>query len=368
MPGVCSTAPPRVCPGSPSIATGPLTLVQLFRAAANRSRSTRSWRRCVRAAMRPRRSSSSIDGLGRRGSRSWATTPSGEFPVHERACRRSCGPGTRARIPGSSSICAQDDGRCARSRPRGACSTSSPTPAPPASAAALAGAREVWNVRFLRRLAPHRRAPRGAERRGRSLSLPSRGLLAVLRQLAGLPVQRRGKGPAFTKLAPQTFDLVVLDPPRLATGPFGKVDLVRRLPIAVQARVARDRRRRRVARDEQRRGGGARSLARPAASLRREGGPTDRDAGVDRARCGLPDAGRQGAAQDRAVSAVTPSAVTPSALALAGGWDRSPSSNLPSIRRRPSRMVSGWGGHPRDEEVDRHDAGAAPPCCSPWLA
>jgi 23S rRNA (cytosine1962-C5)-methyltransferase len=32
--------------------------------------------------------------------------------------------------------------------------------------------------------------------------------------------------PAFPKLAPQTFDLVFIDPPRYAKSPFGVVDLV----------------------------------------------------------------------------------------------------------------------------------------------
>jgi 23S rRNA (cytosine1962-C5)-methyltransferase len=93
-------------------------------------------------------------------------------------------------------------------------------------AAALAGAREVWNVDFSAgwlHIGERLAALNGVADRCRFLR---EDCFAVLRQLAGLPVQRRGKGPAFTKLAPQTFDLVVLDPPRLATGPFGKVDLV----------------------------------------------------------------------------------------------------------------------------------------------
>ena len=51
--------------------------------------------------------------------------------------------------------------------------------------------------------------------------------IPVLRQLARLPVQRRGRARAFAHIEPQPFDLVVLDPPRWAKGPFGAVDVAR---------------------------------------------------------------------------------------------------------------------------------------------
>ncbi|MGE3173030.1 MAG: class I SAM-dependent methyltransferase [Planctomycetota bacterium] len=51
--------------------------------------------------------------------------------------------------------------------------------------------------------------------------------LAVLRQLAGQPVQRRGRHRSFPKVEPRPFDAVFLDPPRWARGPFGAVDVVR---------------------------------------------------------------------------------------------------------------------------------------------
>jgi 23S rRNA (cytosine1962-C5)-methyltransferase len=54
--------------------------------------------------------------------------------------------------------------------------------------------------------------------------------LPILRQLAGLPVQRRGKHLPFPRIARQPFDLVVLDPPRLARSPFGTVDVVHDYP------------------------------------------------------------------------------------------------------------------------------------------
>lgn len=54
--------------------------------------------------------------------------------------------------------------------------------------------------------------------------------LPVLRQLAGQPVQRRGKRLPFARIDREPFDLVVLDPPRLAKSPFGTVDVVRDYP------------------------------------------------------------------------------------------------------------------------------------------
>ena len=50
--------------------------------------------------------------------------------------------------------------------------------------------------------------------------------LPVLRQLAGMPVQRRGKHVPFPPVAREPFDLVVLDPPRFAKTPFGTIDVV----------------------------------------------------------------------------------------------------------------------------------------------
>jgi 23S rRNA (cytosine1962-C5)-methyltransferase len=50
--------------------------------------------------------------------------------------------------------------------------------------------------------------------------------LPVLRQLAGQPVQRRGKHVPFVRVDREPFDLVVLDPPRHAKTPFGTIDVV----------------------------------------------------------------------------------------------------------------------------------------------
>jgi 23S rRNA (cytosine1962-C5)-methyltransferase len=98
-------------------------------------------------------------------------------------------------------------------------------------AAAVAGARVVTNVDFAASaLAVGQRnaATNGvADDRFRTLHSDC---IPVLRQLAGLPVQRRGRRVPFVPVAPQPFDLVFLDPPRLAKGPFGAVDVLRDYP------------------------------------------------------------------------------------------------------------------------------------------
>jgi 23S rRNA (cytosine1962-C5)-methyltransferase len=94
-------------------------------------------------------------------------------------------------------------------------------------AAAAAGARRVLNVDFaasalevgrrnaeLNQLPPERFATLHAD------------CLPVLRQFAGLPVQRRGKHVSHARVASERFDLVVLDPPRFAKSPFGTIDVV----------------------------------------------------------------------------------------------------------------------------------------------
>lgn len=50
--------------------------------------------------------------------------------------------------------------------------------------------------------------------------------LPVLRQLAGMPVQRRGKNVPYVRVERRPYDVIVLDPPRLAKTPFGTIDLV----------------------------------------------------------------------------------------------------------------------------------------------
>lgn len=94
-------------------------------------------------------------------------------------------------------------------------------------AAACAGAREVWNVDFSAGwlAVGERNLALCGVNPGRVRFLRE-DCLAVLRQLAGIPLARFGKGPRVTRIEPRTFDLVILDPPRLAQGRIGKVDLV----------------------------------------------------------------------------------------------------------------------------------------------
>jgi 23S rRNA (cytosine1962-C5)-methyltransferase len=94
-------------------------------------------------------------------------------------------------------------------------------------AAARAGAREVLNVDFSATwLDVGRRNARLNGLRGDLVRFLREDCLAVLRQLAGMPVARRGARRRFASLEPRRFDLVILDPPRLAKSPFGTVDLV----------------------------------------------------------------------------------------------------------------------------------------------
>ncbi len=95
-------------------------------------------------------------------------------------------------------------------------------------AAAKAGAREVVNVDFAD-------SALAVGRQGAVLNdlPPSRctffpsDCLPVLRQLAGVPVQRGGRRRPYPRFPRRTFDLVLLDPPRWSKGPFGAVDVVR---------------------------------------------------------------------------------------------------------------------------------------------
>ena len=96
-------------------------------------------------------------------------------------------------------------------------------------AAAKAGARFVVNVDFA-----DSSLSVGKEN-ARLNELPVRprfvkcDAFAAMRQYAGIGQPERVRGklmPPFPKLEAQTFDLVFLDPPRLAKSPFGVVDLV----------------------------------------------------------------------------------------------------------------------------------------------
>lgn len=96
-------------------------------------------------------------------------------------------------------------------------------------AAAKAGARFVVNVDFADS------SLQVGKENARINELPVRprfvkcDAFCAMRQYAGIgqPVRVRGKVmPPFPKLEAQTFDMVILDPPRHAKSPFGVVDLV----------------------------------------------------------------------------------------------------------------------------------------------
>ncbi len=94
-------------------------------------------------------------------------------------------------------------------------------------AAAAGGATEVLNVDFAE--GALRVGEDNARRNGiEGFRTLREDVFPVIRQLAGTPVGGRGR--RYTRLEPRTFDLVVLDPPRWSTGPFGAVDVVRDYP------------------------------------------------------------------------------------------------------------------------------------------
>ena len=94
-------------------------------------------------------------------------------------------------------------------------------------AAAVAGAQKVLNVDFSQTALDvgQQNAARNGVPPDRFTVLRS-DCIPVLRQLTGVPVQRRERHVPFPKVEPQSFDLIVLDPPRLAKGPFGTIDVV----------------------------------------------------------------------------------------------------------------------------------------------
>ena len=94
-------------------------------------------------------------------------------------------------------------------------------------AAAVGGAKEVLNVDFAQHaLDVGRRNAELNEVGDAKFRILREDCIPVLRQLSGLGVKGKAARRKFTRLKPQTFDLVVLDPPRLAKSPFGLVDTV----------------------------------------------------------------------------------------------------------------------------------------------
>lgn len=95
-------------------------------------------------------------------------------------------------------------------------------------AAAVAGATAVLNVDFAAsalEVGAANAALNGVP--GPRFSVLHADCLPVLRQLAGLPVQRRGKHVPFAHVERRPYDVIVLDPPRFAKSAFGTIDVVR---------------------------------------------------------------------------------------------------------------------------------------------
>lgn len=96
-------------------------------------------------------------------------------------------------------------------------------------AAAAGGASRVLNVDFASSALEV--GQRNAELNGVAMETLEENVFPAVRQLAGLDVGgRRGRRPRYVKLQPETFELVVLDPPRWARTPWGSVDVVRDYP------------------------------------------------------------------------------------------------------------------------------------------
>jgi 23S rRNA (cytosine1962-C5)-methyltransferase len=94
--------------------------------------------------------------------------------------------------------------------------------------AARAGATEVWNVDFAASaLDVGRRNALANGIEGRAARFLRGDCLAVLRQLAGIEVQRFGRRLPGPRLEPRRFGVVFLDPPAWAKGPVGAVDVAR---------------------------------------------------------------------------------------------------------------------------------------------
>jgi 23S rRNA (cytosine1962-C5)-methyltransferase len=94
--------------------------------------------------------------------------------------------------------------------------------------ATAAGAANVINVDFAQSaLAIGARNAEANDLNSPRFRLLQSDCIPVLRQLARLPVQRRGKFHSYPKVEPQEFDLVFLDPPRWAKGSFGAIDVQR---------------------------------------------------------------------------------------------------------------------------------------------
>jgi 23S rRNA (cytosine1962-C5)-methyltransferase len=98
-------------------------------------------------------------------------------------------------------------------------------------AALAGGAKEVWNVDTAAAALKIGRA--NSDRNGldpAAFVTIREDAFAVTRQLGGLGIKGKARRRPFRRFRARTFDLTVLDPPKLASSPFGKVDVVNDYP------------------------------------------------------------------------------------------------------------------------------------------
>lgn len=94
--------------------------------------------------------------------------------------------------------------------------------------AAVAGAKEVWNVDFSKSwLEFGRQNAELNDVSDETIQFIQSDYFPAIRQLAGMQIQGRGRKKPYKKMKPRQFDVVLLDPPRWAKSVFGTVDLIR---------------------------------------------------------------------------------------------------------------------------------------------
>ncbi len=95
-------------------------------------------------------------------------------------------------------------------------------------AAAVAGAREVWNVDFAKSSLDYGRANALLNQiTDERIRFIQQDVIAMLRQLSGLGIKGKARLRPIQKFTVRTFDIVFMDPPTLAKSAFGVVDIIR---------------------------------------------------------------------------------------------------------------------------------------------